>query len=169
MVACSSQDIEDHPGVLSCASPQAHEHFVVYSPARGEQTTVCVSPQPKEQQTFIFRPFQTQGVRTMALKQYQDQDHPCPTQIHNETPTATSPPQVADDRSVVTTSWRPRDVVPSSSGVHVATSPAAPPVVQIISQAAPPDHQPTTVEIELDVDLLKAWPAAATQDKQYQQ
>lgn len=164
-MACSSQDIEDHPGALSCASPQTHEHFVVYSPVRAEQTAVCVSPQPKEQQTFIFRPFQTQGVRTMALKQYQDQDHPCPSQIHNETPTPTSPPQVAEERGIVTTSWRPRDVVPSSSGVHVATSPAAPPVVQIISQTAPADHQPTTVEIELDVDLLKAWPS---QDKQYQ-
>lgn len=164
-MACSSQDSEDHPDALSCASPQTHEHFVVYSPARVEQTAVCVSPQPKEQQTFIFRPFQTQGVRTIALK-YQDQEHPCP-QIHNETSTTgTSPPQVTEERGVVTTSWRPRDVVPSSSGVHVATSPpAAAPVVQIISQAAPPDHQPTTVEIELDVDLLKAWPG---QDKQYQ-
>lgn len=163
-MACASQDVEDHPDALSCASPQTHEHFVVYSPVRVEQTAVCVSPQPKEQQTFIFRPFQTQGVRTMALK-YQDQEHPCP-QIHNETTTGTSPPQVTEERGVVTTSWRPRDVVPSSSGVHVATSPpAAPPVVQIISQAAPPDHQPTTVEIELDVDLLKAWPS---QDKQYQ-
>ncbi|KAG7164163.1 Zinc finger protein 740-like [Homarus americanus] len=138
------------------------DHIVVYSPAQGEHAAVCASPQPEEQ-TIIFRPFQAQGVRTVALKQYQNQgDHTmahASFQIHEEPATSGEP----EDRSVPTTSWRSRDIPSSSSSIQIA--PAAP-VVQIISQTATPDHQPSTVEIELDVDLLKPWPP---HDRYYQQ
>ncbi|KAK4328528.1 hypothetical protein Pmani_001005 [Petrolisthes manimaculis] len=155
---------------MACPSPhgQVQEHVVVYSPPRPEQPVVCPSPQPEEH-TIIFRPFQAQGVRTVALKQYQEQEYN-PTQTlndNNKSSSATSTSPVVEERSVVSSSWRSRDPTPATTIVHTTPQPPPqPPVVQIISQATTPDHQPATVEIELDVDLLKQWPP---HERHYQQ
>lgn len=150
VMACSSQELEDHTTAIACTSPQAREQVVICSPSQGEQTMVCVSPH-SEEQTIIFRPFQTQGVRTVALKQVHDQDHAMAQpsfEAYDET--TTREPEVS---AIPTTSWRPRDI----DGSSIQTAVAAP-VVQIISQTSTPDHQPSTVEIELDADMLKSWP-----------
>lgn len=138
---------------------------MVYSPSQtqAEQATVSPSPHPEEQ-TIIFRPYQAQGVRTMALRQYQDQeDHNVNSASFQTQEETTTSMVLTDNHDSPTTSWRAREAVCSSSGIQTTVSA---PVVQIISQTTSPEHQPSTVEIELDVELLKPW---ASQDRYYQQ
>ncbi|KAK7074193.1 hypothetical protein SK128_018690, partial [Halocaridina rubra] len=134
----------------------------MYSPSQpdGDQVVVCSPPQPKEQ-TIIFRPFQAQGVRTVALRQYQEEVERAATHTSSfqteepQTSASTSEAQPERSGSTIVT-WRPHETINTSSS-SIQTTLAAP-IVQIISQPSSPEHQPSSVEIELDVDLLKTWP-----------
>lgn len=164
-MACSPLGPKDHTTSAGSDSPQPHDRVMVYSPSQtqAEQATVSPSPHPEEQ-TIIFRPYQAQGVRTMALRQYQDQeDHNVNSASFQTQEETTTSMVLTDNHDSPTTSWRAREAVCSSSGIQTTVSA---PVVQIISQTTSPEHQPSTVEIELDVELLKPW---ASQDRYYQQ